>query len=203
MCIGCLSLTIYVFFVYSRKVNDSNDNVNIRTDEKNSSLRDDIKTLNISELSSSAELSRDDKVHSSGSNEMHFANSEEIRCNHCLFDERRYEKEFTSIYYNFNKKGYLCKIFEVFCGESSGKPGGSRGVWLHNPGKKLTWHDKLENHKDAINSLTNLKIKDAFEKIDRQTNWEKNRANELYVKKLIRIVHFLARNNLPVKELYF
>ena len=127
-----LFVTIYVFFVYSRKVNDSNDNVNIRTDEKNSLLRDDIKTLNVSELSSSAELSRDDKVHPSGSNEMHFANSEETTCNHCLFDERRYEKEYTSIYYNFNKKGYLCKIFEVFCGESSGKPGGRRGVWLHN-----------------------------------------------------------------------
>ena len=30
----------YVFFVYSRKVNDSNDSVNIGTDENNSSSRD-------------------------------------------------------------------------------------------------------------------------------------------------------------------
>ena len=29
-----------------------------------------------------------------------------------------------------------------------------------------------------------------------------SKANELYIKKLIKIVHFLARNNLPVKELY-
>ena len=34
----------------------------------------------------------DDKIHPSGSNEMRFANSEEIRHNHRLFDERRYEK---------------------------------------------------------------------------------------------------------------
>ena len=31
---------------------------------------------------------------------------------------------------------------------------------------------------------------------------KKNKANELYFEKLIRIVHFLARNNLPGKELY-
>ena len=53
-----------------------------------------------------------------------------------------------------------------------------------------------------MNSLTNLKIKDQFEKIDWPTNREKNKANELYIEKLIRIVHFLAHNNLPVKELY-
>ena len=41
-----------------------------------------------------------------------------------------------------------------------------------------------------------------MEKIDGPTNREKNKVNELYVKKLIRIVHFLACNNLPVKELY-
>ena len=34
------------------------------------------------------------------------------------------------------------------------------------------------------------------------TNKGKSKGNELYVKKLIRIVHFLACNNLPVKELY-
>ena len=57
--------------------------------------------------------------------------------------------------------------------ESSAKPGGSTGTWSHNAvifkdnlGKKLTRHDKSETHKDAMNSLTNLKIKDQFEKID-------------------------------------
>ena len=43
--------------------------------------------------------------------------------------------------------------------------------------KKLTQHDKSEKHKDAINSLTNLKIKDALEKIDTPTKREKSRSN--------------------------
>ena len=80
------------------------------------------------------------------------------------------------------------KICEVFYEVASTKLGGNREAWLHNivifkdnPGKKLIPHDKSESHKDAINSLKNLKIKDAFEKIDRITNREKNKANELYV----------------------
>ena len=42
------------------------------------------------------------------------------------------EKECTWLYCSFNKKCFLCKICEVFYGESSAKPDGSRGVWLHN-----------------------------------------------------------------------
>ena len=49
-----------------------------------------------------------------------------------------------------------------------------------------------QSHKDAINSIMNLKIKDAFEKPDRLTNREKTKTNELYVEKLIRIVHFFS-----------
>ena len=62
-------------------------------DENNSSSRNDIENPNMSESSSSVDLSTDGKMHPSGSNEMCFANSEEIRCDHCLFDEKRYEKE--------------------------------------------------------------------------------------------------------------
>ena len=83
-------------------------------DENNSSSRDDIKTPNMPESSSSAELSTDVEIHPSESNEMRFANTEKIRRDHCLFDERWYEKEHTWLYYNFNKKSYLCKICEVF-----------------------------------------------------------------------------------------
>ena len=82
MRIAFLLLTIYVFSFYSWKVNDSNDSVNIRTNEKNSSSRDDIETPNMSELSSSAEVSTDDEIHPPGSNEMRFANSEKIRRDH-------------------------------------------------------------------------------------------------------------------------
>ena len=81
----------------------------------------------MSESSSSAELSTDDEIHPSVTNEMRFANSEETRRHHCLFDERRYEKEYNWLYYNFNKKDYLRKICDGFYGESSAKPGGSRG----------------------------------------------------------------------------
>lgn len=98
-----LFVTNYLcFFVFSRKAddsNDSNDSVNISTDENifHKAL------WNFS--SSSMDLSLDDKIHPSGSNEMRFANSEEIRCDHRLFDKkenktnklkkkiRRYEKE--------------------------------------------------------------------------------------------------------------
>ena len=69
----------------------------------------------MSELSSSVELSTDDEIHHpSESNEMHFTNAEEIRRGHHLFDEKRYEKIYNWLYYNINKKGYLCKICEVF-----------------------------------------------------------------------------------------
>ena len=90
-------------------------------------------------------------------------------------------------------------------------------VFKGNPGRKLTRHDKSKCHKDAINNLTNLKIKDAFEKstdqqteknrrtnkqrkIDGPTNREKNKANELYVEKLIRIVHVLARQQFTCQK---
>ena len=52
---------------------------------------------------------------------MDFANTGEIRCNCNLFDESGYEKEYTWLYYNFNKN-VAC---EVFYGESSLKPAGS------------------------------------------------------------------------------
>ena len=63
--------------------------------------------------------------------QLRFANNEEIKQNHRLFDERRYEKEYVWLYYNFSKNGYLCKVCEVFYGNSSVKPGGSRGAWPH------------------------------------------------------------------------
>ena len=100
------------------------------------------------------------------------------------------------------------KFVKFFYESSSENPGGSRGAWLHravhfkdNPGKKLTCHDKSDNYDFALKSLTNLVIKDTREKPD-ESNKEKSKENELYTKKLIKIVHFLARNNLAVKELY-
>ena len=41
-----------------------------------------------------------------------------------------------------------------------------------------------------------------FPKAIKKTTEEKKRLDELYIRKLIKVVHFLAANNLPVKELY-
>ena len=42
-----------------------------------------------------------------------FANEKEIKQDHRLFDEQRYEKKYTWLYYNCNKDGYMCKVCEV------------------------------------------------------------------------------------------
>ena len=55
---------------------------------------------------------------------------------------------------------------------------------------------------NAVLMKTNACIKDALSKSDKKTIEGNNRLNELYIRKLIKVVHFLAANNLPVKELY-
>ena len=45
-----------------------------------------------------------------------FANKKEIKQDPRLFDERSYEKEYTWLYYNCNKGGYMCKVCEVCYG---------------------------------------------------------------------------------------
>ena len=94
--------------------------------------------------SSSSELSTDNEIHLSGSNEVRFASIEEIRRDHRLFDERRYGKEYALLHFHFNKKGYLCKSCEIFYVESSVKSGGSRRhcrimlvIFKDNPGKNI------------------------------------------------------------------
>ena len=42
--------------------------------------------------------------------QLRFANNEEIKPDHHLFDERQYEKEYAWLCYNFSKNGYLCKV---------------------------------------------------------------------------------------------
>ena len=108
-----------------------------------------------------------------------FANENEIKRDHRLFDERRYEKEYTWLYYNCNKGGYMCKVCEVCYGQSNAKAGGNRGVWSHvevrfkdNPGKKLKRHDDSESHKEAFVTITNLKIDRALNKADQHTRDE-------------------------------
>ena len=46
--------------------------------------------------------------------QLRFANIEETKQDHRLLDERRYEKEYPWLYYNFSKNGYLCVKFVRF-----------------------------------------------------------------------------------------
>ena len=70
--------------------------------------------------SSETDLSTDDEINVLNKNtndlQLRFGNSEEIKRDHRLFDERRYQKEYAWLYYNFSKNGYLCKVCEVFHG---------------------------------------------------------------------------------------
>ena len=49
---------------------------------------------------------------------------------------------------------------------------------------------------------TQVRIEKTLNMADKETRKEKENTNELYISKLMKIVHFLGRNNLPVKELY-
>ena len=50
--------------------------------------------------------------------------------------------------------------------------------------------------------MANLRIEDTIGSRAKEKSQERHEANNLYIGKLIRVVHFLARNNLPVKSLY-
>ena len=76
-----------------------------------------------------------------------------------------------------------------------------RGLFLKITRKKLRQHANLKPHKDAIESLTHLPIADTLS-CSEDSCQKKESVNKLYVTKLIRIVHFLARHNLVIKELY-
>ena len=105
--------------------------------------------------------------------------------------------------------GYMCKICEIFFSDKPCPSGYGRGVWSHvaillkeNPKKRFSRHEKLSTHVNAVLMKTNACIQDALSKSDKKTTEEKKISNELYIGKLIKAVHFLAANNLPVKELY-
>ena len=72
---------------------------------------------------SEADLSTDDEIDVLNENKndllLRFANREEIKQDHHLFDERLYEKEYAWLYYNYSKNRYLCKVRKVFYGSSS------------------------------------------------------------------------------------
>ena len=83
------------------------------------------------------------------------------------------------------------------------------GAWSHTPvtfhdnaDKKLECHNSTESHKQAILGLVNLHIEDTIGSWAKEKSQERHEANNLYIGKLICIVHFLPQNILPVKSLY-
>ena len=68
-----------------------------------------------------------------------------------------------------------------------------------NPGSKVKRHSDSTEHREAQLMLTNTRIEAGLNRADKDTRNEKK---ALYISKLIKLTHFLARNNLSVKELY-
>ena len=98
--------------------------------------------------------------------------SNDIESDHQFYDQSRYEKMHTWLYYNQSERGYMCKVCEVYYGNSPYSSGSNRGAWSHigmkfndNPGKKIQRHKKSSYHNKAV--LTNLKIQDTIEKSNR------------------------------------
>ena len=74
----------------------------------------------------------------------------------------------------------------------------NNGAWSHKPvtfhdnaGKKLGGHNSTESHKQAILGLVNLRIEDTIGSWAKEKSQERHEANNLYIGKLIRLVHFL------------
>ena len=160
-----------------------------------------------SEIESVSEIESDSEI---GSDKFigDFAGSTLIKKDHRLYDQARYESLYSWLYYKQSAKGYMCKICDVYYGVSPCPSGGNRGAWSHkavtfhdNAGKKLRRHEKSKLHSCAVKAMTNLRIEETLGNADND-NENRHEVNNLYIRKLIRCVHFLARNNLSVKALY-
>ena len=111
------------------------------------------------------------------------------------------------LYYSQVDDGYMCNICEFFYGKSPVPTGRGRGAWSHNAvifhgnaGKKLQCHAKQKLHTNAILAITFTRTDEAL--LGPTGIQEKTNTNKMYVSKLIKIVHFLGKHNLPIQELY-
>ena len=100
----------------------------------------------------------------------------------------------------------MCKICEIFYRKSTVPTGRGRGAWSHNAvvfhgnaGKKLQCHAKSKPHTNAILVITSTRIDEA---LSGPSGIQKENINKMHASKLIKIVHFLGKHNLPIKELY-
>ena len=90
------------------------------------------------------------------------------------------------------------KICEIYYGNSPSRTNLNRGAWSYKPvtfhdnaGKKLRSYDSTESYKQAILGLANLRIEDTIGSRAKEKSQERHDANNLYIRKLVRIVHFL------------
>ena len=137
-----------------------------------------------------------------------YASTTLIQADHRIYDQSRYENLYSWLYFSQAMHGYMCKICEVFYGPLTCPSGGNRGAWSHvavnfkdNAGKKLRRHDKSKPHLQAVEAMANMRIEDTLGGGNKDIE-SRNEANQLYIGKLVRVVHFLVRNNLSVKSMY-
>ena len=149
----------------------------------------------------------DDDTENNPSNSFGLPTTKTVLSDHRQFDHTQYERFYKWLYFSHLKNGFMCKICAVFYGDSPCPEHTSRGAWSHkgvvfkeNAGKKLRRHGKSKSHKKAILTKANLSIE---ESIASKNNEERAHVNELYIGKLVQIVHFLSRNNLAVKLNFF
>ena len=98
----------------------------------------------------------------------------------------------------------------MFYGNSPCPTNSNRGARSHKPVifrdnavKRLRHHKCADNHKHAILGLANLRLEDTIGSSgSKEKHKDRQRANNLYIGKLILIVNFFAQNYLPVKSLY-
>ena len=98
-----------------------------------------------------------------------FAGKETSKLDHRQFDHTKYEKLYKWLYFNQVKKGFMCKICEVFYEDTPTPIHGSCSAWLYkgvtfkdNPSKKLCHHQKSADHKKVILAKAYLSVKDSL-----------------------------------------
>ena len=125
-----------------------------------------------------------------------------------VFDEQKYLKKYTWTYCSMHNMGICVKYVKFSSVTNLAHPVAEEELGLMLPyylkkiQKCFSRHEKLLAHGNAVLLKTNAHIEDTLSKSDKKTTEEKNRSNEIYIGKLIKAIHFLAANNLPVKELY-
>ena len=96
----------------------------------------------------------------------------------------------------------MCKICEMYYGSKPCPSGENRGAWSHtgikfkkNLGNRICCHKKSKDHKAAVITLTTIRMDNNLGNNtakESDLSGERQKANTLYISKLIRVVHFLA-----------